>query len=155
MPRAGSPAGKEKRRAVLAAAVLFLCCAGALFCSLVLACRTGGLSAGTYPLILSALLTVAALILLIRVLRQPCAAPAADAETAGPAKSLIPLYVLLFILLALLAVGVRLILLIPCFLFICGHVLYHRRWWTSLLFAGAVTLLCYAVFELAFGIRLP
>lgn len=137
---------------VIAAAVLFLCSAGAMVWSLLLVCREGVLSAGTYPLILSSLLTIVALILLVRVLRQKTVAAGENAEQHRP---LVPLLALLLLLLVLLAVGVQIIILIPCFLFVCGHVLYHKPWWTSLLFAGAVTLLCYAVFELAFGIRLP
>ena len=122
---------------------------GAFAASLILQLRTEGVNGGTFPLIVSALFVLFAILNVIFVFRTKAQAPRGSLSTV------------LWMMLLLLGVGAALLLHVPfwvvcpVFLFVACFVILRQKWLPSLLVAVLTTGAVYLVFAVLLRVPLP
>ncbi len=130
---------------------IVLLCAGvvAFTASLLLQRKTAGVNGGTFPLIVSALFVLFAILNVIFVFHAAPNAPRGSLSTV------------LWMMLLLCGVGVALLLhvpfwvVFPVFLFVACFVILRQKWLPSLLVAAITTGAVYLVFAVLFRVPLP
>ena len=131
------------------AAILLLAGIGACIASAILQRRSEGVNGGTFPLIVSALFVLFAILNLIFVFRTPPHAPRGSLASV------------LWMMLLLCGVGAALLLRVPfwivcpVFLFVSCFVILRQKWLPSLIVSIVTTGAVYLIFAVLFRVPLP
>ena len=131
------------------ALLLLLAACGAFCASLLLQMRTGGVNAGTFPLIVSSLFVLFAILNVIFSFRVEPSRP------RGSLGTVLWIGLLLIGVCAALLLHVPFYIVCPVFLFVSCFVVLKQSWYASLIAAGAVTGFVYLVFALLLRVPLP
>lgn len=130
---------------------LLLLAAGVAACvaSVLLQRKTGGVSGGTFPLIVSAAFVLFAILNVIFVFRAAPHAP------RGSLSTVLWMMLLLCGVCAALLLHVPFWIVCPVFLFLACFVILKQRWLPSLITAAVTTGAVYLVFAVLFRVPLP
>ena len=129
--------------------LLLLAACGAFCASLILQLQTGGVHAGMFPLAVSSVFLLSAVLNVIFAFR------AADDRPQGSLSKVLWMCVLLLGAGAALLLHVPFYVICPVFLFVSSFVILKQSWIASLIAAAAATGLVYLLFAVLFRLPLP